>query len=77
MTIPIGLLSEETTEPWNKDFKKYREHFTRKCDRIKCNEDLFKRLFCSSDPVISSLRTIVSTKKKVLPGVLQMLKNSV
>nr|XP_047130034.1 uncharacterized protein LOC124809977 [Hydra vulgaris] len=78
MTLPIGLLSEEAIEARNKDFKKYREHFTRKCDRIKCNEDLFKRLFYSSDPVISSLRTIVSTKKKVLPeGVLQLLKNSV
>ncbi|XP_065678280.1 uncharacterized protein LOC136093223 [Hydra vulgaris] len=78
MTLPIGLFSEEAIEAQNKDFKKYREHFTRKCDRIKCNEDLFKRLFYSSDPVISSLRRIVSTKKKVLPeGVLQLLKNSV
>ncbi|XP_065673257.1 QRFP-like peptide receptor [Hydra vulgaris] len=76
MTLPIGLLSEESVEARNKDFKKYREHFTHKCDRTKCNEDLFKRLFCTSDPVISLLRTTVRTKKKILrEDVLQLLKS--
>jgi hypothetical protein len=77
MELPIGLLSEEAQEARNEDFKQYREHYARKCDRIKCNDDIFKRLFCSSDPVISSLRTIVINKKKALPeGVLQLLKSS-
>ncbi|XP_047139018.1 piggyBac transposable element-derived protein 3-like [Hydra vulgaris] len=67
MTLAIGLLSEEFKEAKIKDFKKYRKHLTRKCDRIKCNEVLFKRLFCSSDPFISSLRKIVSSKKKEVP----------
>ena len=33
MTLPIGMMSEEALESRNKDFKKYREHFTRKSSR--------------------------------------------
>ena len=63
MSLPIGLMSEETQEARNKDFKKYREHFARKFSREKTNEDLLKRLLCSSDPVISSMRKIATNKK--------------
>ena len=39
--LPIGQLSEEAREARNKDFKKYRECYSRKCSRQKSNEDTF------------------------------------
>ena len=56
MTLPIVFLSEEALEARNKDFKKFRERFTRKAKRNYTNEDIFRRLICSSDPIISSYR---------------------
>ena len=44
--LPLGMMSEG--EASNKYFKKYRECFTRKCDRRKTNLDLFYRLLCHS-----------------------------
>ncbi|XP_012564316.3 uncharacterized protein LOC105848674 isoform X1 [Hydra vulgaris] len=52
----IGLMSEEAQEACNKDFKKFREDFSRKTSRIDTNRDLVNRLLVSSDPVITSLR---------------------
>lgn len=52
--LPIGQLSEEAQEARNKDFKRYREHFSRKSSRTKCNEDILKRFLVTSDPLISS-----------------------
>ena len=57
MVLPIGMVSEEALEARNKDFKKFREFFSRKCSRLKTNEDLLRRFMCSSDPVISALRS--------------------
>ena len=75
MTLPIGMMSEEALESRNKDFKKYREHFTRKCSRQKTNEDLINRLLVSSDPIISSSRKAKPKYSKALPAqVLQLLK---
>lgn len=53
--IPIGVLSEEAQEARNKDIRKYRECYARKCSRSKNVEDVMKRLLISSDPFISSL----------------------
>ena len=55
-SLPIGMLSEEAQEARNKDFKRFRECFTRKSSRKNTNRDLKTRLLCSSDPKISILR---------------------
>ena len=49
--IPIGLLSAQ--EAKNKEFKKVCESLTRKCSRVKTNEDLMMRLLCLSDSYIA------------------------
>ena len=65
--LPIGLLSEESQEARNKDFRNFRERFTRKISRKLTNEDIMSRLLCSSDPLISSLRKDGKTIKMKLP----------
>lgn len=55
-TLPIGMMSEEAQESRNKDFKKYREHHSRKISREQTNQDLINRLLMTSDPFISSIR---------------------
>ena len=65
--LPIGRLSEEAQESRNKDLRKYREHFTRKSSREKCNEDLINRLLVSSDPFVSSLYGRKSKKTTNFP----------
>ena len=75
MALPIGMLSEEAQEAHNKEFKKFWESFSRKCSRSKTNEGLLTRLMCSSDPIISDLRTPHHPKKEDFPhGVLELLK---
>ena len=75
MALPIGILSEGGQEARNKDFKKFREFFSRKCSRSKTNEDLLRRLMCSSDPIISDLRTPHYPKEEDFPDdVLELLK---
>lgn len=54
--LPIGLLSEEAQEAWNKDYKKYRIHHSRKISRLTTNEDVLHQLLISSDPYLFSLR---------------------
>lgn len=56
--LPIGEMSEEALEARNKDFRNFREHHTRKTSRKNTMEDLVHSLLCSSDPLISSLRSI-------------------
>lgn len=65
--LPIGLLSEEAQEARNKDCKYNREHNTRKCSRIATNDDLFRSLLISSDPIITSLRRIPHRKGGSIP----------
>lgn len=55
---PIGILSEEAQESFNKDIKRYRESYSRKSSRININTDIFQRLLLSSDPLISSFRKV-------------------
>ena len=51
-------MSEEAQEARNKDIRSYREHHARKFSRAATNEDVFRRLLLSSDPVISSIRQL-------------------
>jgi hypothetical protein len=64
--LPIGELSEEASEARNKQYKSFREHFTRKTSRIDTNIDLLHRLIVTSDPVISSIRPYPSKKMVLL-----------
>lgn len=54
--LPLGMLSEEAEEARNKDYRKYRLMFSRKCSRTATNTDVLFRLLVSSDPYISSKR---------------------
>lgn len=65
--LPIGQLSEEAQEARNKDFKRYREHNSRKCSREKTNQDIFNYFLISSDPLITSKRKIQKRKLQDLP----------
>jgi len=65
--LPIGQLTEEAQEARNKDFKKYREHYSRKCTREKTNEDIFNTFLISSDPVITNKRKLHKKKLRHLP----------
>lgn len=56
--LPIGQLTEEAQEACNKDFKRYREHNSRKCSRESSNRDVLNRFFLTSDPVITSKRDL-------------------
>ncbi|XP_024875226.1 uncharacterized protein LOC112456728 [Temnothorax curvispinosus] len=72
--LPIGQLSEDAQEARNKDIKKYRESFSRKCSRTKTMEDVFNWLTVSSDPYISSLRKLPQKKlNSFLPEAVELL----
>lgn len=62
----IGQLSEDAQEARNKEIKRYREDFSRKCSRTKRMEDIFNRLLVTSDPYISSIRKLPQKKIKSL-----------
>lgn len=64
--VPIGKLSEEAAEARNKDFRRYREHHSRKFCRKATNEDIINNLLISSDPHISKLRPKHLRKHKAL-----------
>ncbi|XP_060800854.1 uncharacterized protein LOC132903670 [Amyelois transitella] len=66
-TLPIGQLTEESQEARNKDFKRYREHHSRKCSRQQSNRDIFNFFLLSSDPVITSKQKPVKNKVKNIP----------
>lgn len=51
-------MSEEAQESSNKYIKKFRQDHARKCERKETMEDLFSRLFISSDPLISTCRKL-------------------
>lgn len=75
-SIPIGQLSEEASEARNKEFRKYREVYSRKMNRIATNEDVLHHLLVTSDPIISNLRSRHSSKKKrdeLFPETLELL----
>lgn len=62
--VPIGSLSEEASEARNKDFRRFREHHSRKKSRQASNEDILNMLIVSSDPLISSTRPKLNVHKR-------------
>lgn len=62
--VPIGTLSEEASESRNKDFRRFREHHSRKISRQDCNQDILNMLVVSSDPFLSANRPKLDSKKK-------------
>lgn len=62
--VPIGSLSEEASEARNKDFRKFREHHSRKKSRQTSNEDILNMLVLSSDPLITAQRPKLDVKKR-------------
>lgn len=62
--IPIENLSEEASEARNKDFRRFREHHSRKKSRQASNEDILNMLILSSDPLISASRPSFGAKEK-------------
>lgn len=60
--LPIGQLSEEAAEARNKHFRLYRQEFARKFSRENCNRDILNRLLLTSDPLISSMRSLKRRK---------------
>lgn len=62
----MGQLSEEAQEAKNKEYRRFREHKTRKSSKLETTEDLIHMLLISSDPVISFLRTPAKTVIKEL-----------
>lgn len=73
--LPIGQLSEEAQESRNKDFKTYRERFSRKTSRTENLIDIMNRLFISSDPILSLMRKVPKMKRKPFdPEVIEMLE---
>lgn len=61
--LPIGELSEEALEARNKDFKMFREHFSRKTSRQDTLTDIMNRMLISSDPFITNQRVRKPSKK--------------
>lgn len=77
LIMPIGQLSEEALESRHKECRYYREHNTRKMSRRKNMEDLLHILLVTSDPLISSKRTLPRKKpSKLLPAVVSLLEIS-
>lgn len=71
--LPIGQLSEEAAEARNKHFRCYRQDYARKFSRESCNQDIFNRLLLTSDPMLSSMRTVKKRKSGTfLPETLAM-----
>lgn len=65
--LPIGQLTEEASEARNKDFRRYREHHSRKINRVATNQDVLHALLVSSDPLISSMRSVTKKDSLELP----------
>lgn len=64
--LPIGQLSEDAQEARNKDSKRFREDFSRKCSRENTMHDVFNQLMVTSDPYISSIRKLPQKSLKSL-----------
>ena len=62
--VPIGTLLEEASESRNKDFRRFREHHSRKISRQDSNHDILNMLVVSSDPFLSAQRPKLDAKRK-------------
>ena len=65
-SISVGLLSEESQEGRNKDFKRCHENNTRKARPELTNDDIMRYLLVSSDHYIFKFRFSISNKVKEL-----------
>lgn len=73
--LPIGQLSEDAQESRNKDIKRFRENFSRKCSREINMQDVFNRLLVTSDPYISNVRKLpLKPLKTLAPEAVELLK---
>lgn len=73
--VPIGQLSEEAQECRNKDYRRFKEHHTRKTSRLDTTKDIFNMLLISSDPVIASLRSkSKKSHREFSPEALELLR---
>lgn len=60
--LPIGELSEEAQESCKKYIKKCRQDFSRKCDRTKNVEDVYRKFSERLDTLISSSQKLAPKK---------------
>lgn len=73
--LPIGQLSEEAAEARNKHFRSYRQNFSRKFSREECNRDIYQRLLLTSDPLVSSERSLKKTSHNIFSSeVIELLE---
>lgn len=63
-----GCLSEEALEATHKNVRNVRLSHTRKISRTKTNNDLMTYLLLSSDPVLSSQRSLNRMKNTAVLG---------
>ena len=67
-------LSEAAQDARNKDIKRFREDFSRKCSREYTMHDVFNWLLVTSDPYISSIRKLPQKPLKSLsPEAIELL----
>lgn len=67
--------SEEAAEARNKHFRSYRQNFSRKFSREECNRDIYQRLLLTSDPLVSSERSLKKTSHKIFSSeVIELLE---
>lgn len=66
--LPLGQLAEEAQEASNKEYRRNREHFSRKTSRIDTNRDVLNRFLISSDPMLSSNSISKSRMRHSLPS---------
>ena len=75
--VPIGQLSEEAQEARDKGYRRFREHHTKNRSRTETTTDLIHLLLVSSDPKITSLRQVRTTKPTEMhPDALALLEVS-
>lgn len=77
LDIPIGQLCEETQEARNKEFRKYRKDFTRKCSWTRLNEGTMSSLLIWYDPLINNLKKMRANhiRKEMTDDAVNLLKN--
>lgn len=56
LPLPVGQLSEDVIEVGHKDYKKFRQYYSRKTSRINTNTDIFNWMMVSSDPIVTNKR---------------------
>ncbi|CAH0561742.1 unnamed protein product [Brassicogethes aeneus] len=73
--VPIGQMSEEAAEARNKNFRLYRQNYSRKFSRTLSNRDVLQRLLLTSDKFVSLSKKSRTQKSSqpFLPETLRLL----